>query len=133
MLEQSGDNAVTVTGTTNTSGQGSSSVLPQELQGWNWGGFLLTWIWGVGNQVWLALLALIPVPFAALAVAVVLGLKGNEWAWQSKKWDSIAQFQRTQRIWMIWGIVALFLPLLFIVGVLLIMVGVLGYYGYVNF
>ena len=45
--------------TENTSGQGSSAVVPKEVHGWNWGAFLLNWIWGIGNNVWLALLALI--------------------------------------------------------------------------
>jgi hypothetical protein len=132
MQQLHGSNS-TVTTPSNTSGQGSSALLPPELQGWNWGAFLLTWIWGIGNQVWLALLALIPVPFARLAVAVVLGIKGNEWAWQSKKWESIEHFRQIQRIWMIWGIIALLLPVFLIIGIILIMVGVFGYYGYINF
>ena len=32
----------------NTSGQGSSAVVPEEVKGWSWGGFFLTWIWGIG-------------------------------------------------------------------------------------
>ena len=117
----------------NTSGQGQSAVVPHELKGWNWGAFLLTWIWGISNEVWLALLALIPIPIIGLAVAIVLGIKGNEWAWRSKKWDSIEHFRRTQRIWLIWGIVALFLPFILIIGIALIIVGILGYYGYIEF
>ena len=34
--------------------------IPPELDRWNWGAFLLTWIWGLGNSVFIALLALIP-------------------------------------------------------------------------
>jgi hypothetical protein len=117
----------------NTSGQGQSAVLPDELKGWNWGAFLLTWIWGISNEVWLALLALIPLPMIRLVMAIILGIKGNEWAWQSKKWDSIEHFRRTQRIWLIWGIVALFLPFILITGIALIVVGILGYYGYIEF
>lgn len=117
----------------NTSGQGQSAVVPHELKGWNWGAFLLTWIWGVGNEVWLALLALIPLPMIRLAMAIILGIKGNEWAWRSKKWDSIEHFRRTQRIWLIWGIVALCLPFILIIGIMLIIVGILGYYGYIKF
>jgi hypothetical protein len=83
--------------------------------------------------VWLSLLSLIPIPIIGLAVAIVLGIKGNEWAWRSKKWDSIEHFRRTQRIWLIWGIVALFLPFILIIGIALIVVGILGYYGYIEF
>jgi hypothetical protein len=34
----------------------------------------------------------------------VLGAKGNEWAWQSKRWDSVEHFKRTQRTWAWWGL-----------------------------
>lgn len=116
----------------NSSGQGLSAIVPPELQGWNWGAFLLTWVWGIGNRVWLALLALIPMPLVALAMAILLGVKGNEWAWQSKKWDSIEQFRRRQRIWLYWGIAALLAPLVLILGLVLIMVGIFGYYSYIK-
>ena len=115
----------------NTSGQGLSAVVPPEIEGWNWGAFFLTWIWGIGNRVWLALIALAPVPLVGLAVMVILGIKGNEWAWQFKKWDSIEQFRRRQRIWMYWGIAAFIAPFVFILGWVLIIVGLLGYYGYI--
>ncbi len=84
-----------------TSGRGTASVLPQELQRWNWGAFLLNWIWGIGNNTWLALLCFIPV--VGMVMAVALGLKGNEWAWQNKTWPSVAEFKRVQRIWAIAG------------------------------
>ena len=117
----------------NSSGQGSSAQIPDELQGWNWGAFLLTWVWGIGNKVWLSLLALIPLPLVGLAMAILLGIKGNEWAWQNKRWDSIEHFRKTQRIWMFWGIASLIAPFVFILGITLIIVGLLGYYGYIKF
>jgi len=86
----------------NTSGQGSLAVLSREIQGWNWGAFLLSWIWGIGNSVWIALLALIP--YVGFVMAIVLGVKGNEWAWRYKKWDSIEHFKRTQSTWTKWGV-----------------------------
>ncbi len=91
--------------TENTSGQGALAVVPREIQGWNWGAFLLTWIWGIGNNVLLALLTL--VPFVGLVMWIVLGFKGTEWAWQNKRWDSIEHFQRVQRTWTKWGLVVL--------------------------
>jgi len=78
----------------NTSGQGFSAAVPPDIEGWNWGAFFLTWIWGIGNRVWLSFLALIPIPLVGLAMMVLLGIKGNEWAWQCKKWDSIEQFRQ---------------------------------------
>ncbi len=117
----------------NTSGQGSRAVVPREVRGWNWGAFFLTWIWGIGNSVWLALVALVPLagfvmtivtwiradeweigydlwivlplmPFLGCIAAIVLGIKGNKWAWQNKRWDGIEHFRKTQRNWGIWGV-----------------------------
>jgi hypothetical protein len=87
----------------NTSGQGSSAIVPEEIKGWSWAGFGLTWIWGVFNGVLISLLALIP--FFAIIWAIVLGVKGREWSWRNKKWDSVEQFKNTQRPWDIAGIV----------------------------
>jgi hypothetical protein len=87
----------------NTSGQGASAIVPEEVKGWSWGAFGLTWIWGVFNGVLISLLALIP--GFAVVWAFVLGAKGNEWAWRNKKWDSIEHFKSAQRPWNIAGIV----------------------------
>lgn len=89
----------------NTSGQGSSAVVPEEVKGWSWGAFFLTWIWGIGNSVWIALIALVPVPMIGLIMSIVLGIKGREWAWQAKRWDSVEQFNKTQKTWGMVGLV----------------------------
>ena len=81
----------------NTSGQGKASVLPPELKGWNWGAFGMSWIWGIGNQTYLAFLTFIP--WFGFIWIFVLGLRGNEWAWRNKHWDSIEHFKRVQRRW----------------------------------
>ncbi len=112
----------------NTSGQGFSAMVPQEIKGWNWGAFFLPFIWGIFNHVWLSLLYFIPP--GNIIMPFVLGIKGNEWAWQNKKWDNVESFRRTQRKWMWWGLAAFFAPLVLIIGILLIMAGILGYYGY---
>lgn len=41
---------------TNTSGQGKNATVPAEIDRWNWGAFLLNWIWGIGNHTFIALL-----------------------------------------------------------------------------
>jgi len=97
--------------TENTSGQGGVAVIPEEIRGWNWGAFLLTWIWGLGNSVFISLLALIP--YVSIVVAIVLGVKGNEWAWRNRKWDSIEHFKRTQSTWAKWGVGLILFGLLF--------------------
>jgi hypothetical protein len=95
----------------NTSGQGKTALIPPEIRGWNWGAFFLAPLWGIFNRVWISLLAFIPIPFLALIMSIVLGVKGNEWAWRSRRWDSIEHFNRIQKHWMYWGIIAFLVSL----------------------
>jgi plastocyanin len=90
--------------TPNSSGQGKDAVVPPEVRRWNWGAFFLTWIWGIGNRTYRALLTLIPPLF--LVMPFVLGANGNDWAWRARPWDSIEHFRRVQRRWALWGLVA---------------------------
>ena len=78
-------------------------AIPAEIDRWNWGAFLLNWIWGVGNNTFIALLTL--VPFVGLVMPFVLGAKGSRWAWRNGRWDSVEHFKRVQRRWAIWGVV----------------------------
>ncbi len=96
----------------NTSGQGPASQVPAEVQRWNWGAFLLSWIWGIGNNALLALLVF--VPFFGVIWLFVVGAKGSEWAWRNKRWDSVAQFRAVQRRWALWGVVAWVAGVLFV-------------------
>ena len=87
-------------------------AIPAEIGRWNWGAFLLNWIWRIGNQTYIALLALIP-GFGFIWM-LVLGAKGNAWAWRNGRWDSVEHFKRVQRRWAIWGLVIwLAVPVLF--------------------
>jgi hypothetical protein len=81
----------------------NSAPIPREIDRWNWGAFLLSWIWGIGNNTFIALLAL--VPFVNLVMIFVLGAKGSAWAWRNKQWDSVEHFRRVQRRWAIAGVV----------------------------
>jgi len=87
----------------NTSGRGKDSEVPSVIRTWNWGAFFLSVIWGLFNRTYIALLTAIPV--VGILMVFVLGFKGNEWAWQNKRWKSIEHFQRAQKRWAIWGIV----------------------------
>jgi hypothetical protein len=88
----------------------------KEIGKWSWGGFFLTWIWGIGNNTFVALLALIPV--LNLLMSVVLGFKGNEWAWKNKKWESVEEFHRVQRLWTKWGVIVWLVGALFFITVI---------------
>ena len=85
----------------NDSGQ-PGAVLPAELQGLNFGAFFLNWIWAIAHNYWLGLLCF--VPFFGVIMQFYMLFKGNEAAWQSRRWESIAQFREVQHKWMLWGI-----------------------------
>ena len=103
----------------NTSGLGAASVVPDEIKGWNWGAFLMNWIWAIGNRVWIGLLALV----LGIIMSVILGIKGSEWAWQNRRWESVEQFKQVQRIWAYWGL-ALFIAG-FVLAVALSLIGMI--------
>ncbi|HEY9598946.1 MAG TPA: serine/threonine-protein kinase [Cyanophyceae cyanobacterium] len=90
----------------NDSGQGklfdNSVPVPAEIKGWNWGAFLLSGFWPFTNHVWIGLICWLPQ--VGWLMAFALGAKGNEWAWKSRRWDSIEQFKAHQRGWAIAGI-----------------------------
>ncbi|MBC8142366.1 MAG: hypothetical protein H7Y38_13100 [Armatimonadetes bacterium] len=86
----------------NTSGQGAMVQLPAQLQGLNWGGFFLTFWWSIFNQSWLGLLFLVPV--IGWIVPFIVLFKGNEWAWQNRRFESPEHFQSVQKAWATWGV-----------------------------
>lgn len=95
--------------------------VPAEVRGWNWGAFFLTWIWGIGNKVWIALLSLLPI--VNIFMLIVLGIKGNEWAWKAGNYSDVAHFHKVQRIWGIAGVC------LFFFSTILAVVMVFGMFG----
>ncbi|RWK00719.1 cytochrome c oxidase assembly factor Coa1 family protein [Mesorhizobium sp.] len=80
-----------------------SAQIPPELDRWNWGAFLLNWIWGIGNNTFIALLALIPL--VNIVMIFVLGARGSRWAWRNGTWRDAEHFRRTQRNWAIAGLI----------------------------
>lgn len=88
--------------TQNTSGQGDAATLPAGIDKWNWGAFLLNWIWGLGNRTYISLLMF--VPLVNFIMAFALGLKGSAWAWRNKQWDSVEHFRAVQKKWAWWGV-----------------------------
>ncbi|MEA5552161.1 serine/threonine-protein kinase [Anabaena cylindrica UHCC 0172] len=89
----------------NNSGCGifnSTEQVPEEILGWNWGAFLMPWLWAWPNYVWMYGL-LCFVPYIGSLMAIAFGANGNEWAWKSRRWRSIEHFQAHQRGWAIAG------------------------------
>jgi hypothetical protein len=79
----------------------TQKTVPAEIKKFNWGAFLLPICWSIGNKVWVGMLLspAWPIP------AIVLGLKANEWAWQKNHYNSAEEFLKTQKKWLIAGIV----------------------------
>lgn len=78
--------------------------IPPKLNRWNWGAFLLNWIWGIGNNTWIALLMF--VPLVNIVMLFVLGVKGSAWAWNNNLWRDEEHFLKNQRRWAIAGFVS---------------------------
>ncbi len=88
-----------------TSGDWANGPMPDELKGWNWGAFFFGWIWAIANKTWIGLLGLIP--YLNVVIAIVLGVKGNEWAWKNRKFASVDEFKKVQKAWAKWGVILL--------------------------
>lgn len=99
---------------------GPNGPLPDELKHWNWGAFFWSWIWGIANNTWIALLSLLG-PLS-LVMMIVLGVKGNEWAWQNRKFADLATFKKTQSAWAKWGIIVFILYIVMVVGVMILVI-----------
>jgi len=87
------------------SGMGGASVVPAEVRGWNWGAAGLSYLWGYYYRSWYSLLVF--VPLVNIIWWVVLGIYGNQWAWEKNSWRSVEEFQASQKKWRIWGIISL--------------------------
>lgn len=86
---------------TDTKVDATGAATPAATGRWNWGAFLMTWIWGLGNGTYIALLALLPV--VNIVMAVILGIKGGRWAWKNRRWENVEQFTRVQALWTAFG------------------------------
>ncbi len=109
----------------NNSGKGSGIKVPDSVTNhFNWGAFLLTWIWGLGNKTYITFVifaSLIAglIPFVGflvpLGLSIWFGIKGNEWAWQNKHFDSVESFHEYQKKWALWGIIVFVVG--FVIGI----------------
>ena len=75
---------------------------PKCLHSFNWGALWITFIWGIFNRVWWVLLCLIR--FVNFVVAIWMGIKGNQYAWDKQKDSKTpAEFDKSQHNWNIAG------------------------------
>lgn len=96
---------------------------PAELAHWNWGAFFMGWIWALGMSNVIAFLLCF---FLGIIGSVIVGVKGNEWAWSSRKFDSVEQFKAVQHTWAVWGVVLFIASILISGGILLFTVLLAG-------
>lgn len=69
---------------------------------------LMSIFWGLFNLV-------------NIILATVFGIKGNEWAWQNRRFESVEHFRKVQHIWMIWGFaITLFFIVFLVMSVLFV-------------
>lgn len=91
-----------------------------DLKKFNFGAFIFTWIWGIFNgsfkETCLVLILFIIsrimhifllVDLVIFGYAIYCGIKGNEWAYQNKQWESLERFTKVQRYWAVGGAVYL--------------------------
>lgn len=85
----------------NSSNHSDFTDVPKEFKKWNWGAFWLTWIWGISNGIYIALLALIPI--LNFIMPFYLGKKGGELVWNKNSWMGIEEVKLIQKKWAIAG------------------------------
>lgn len=95
----------------NNSGSCRNEFVPEGVKGWSWGAFCLNWIWAIGNRTWIGLLCILPI--IGFFASIYLGFKGRELAWKNKKWESVEEFDRIQKLWSKWGVALLIASLFF--------------------
>jgi len=112
---------------------GTNGIAPDFVaKKFNWGAFLLTWIWGLGNKTYITLvffaacaLCIIPIigAFAPLGCSIWFGIKGNEWAWKNKRFESVGHFHSNQKKWAIAGVIVLVLGIVLNIIAIFAMIG----------
>lgn len=87
------------------------AVLPEDVRKkFNWGAFLLCWIWGLNHKKPILVLALvggfIPIVgiFVQLGLGIWAGMNGNQWAWDSGRFTSVDDMEACEVIWAKWGV-----------------------------
>jgi|GEM_PF-3263452 len=93
-----------------------------KVKGWNWGPFILTFFWTIFHGFWgMAILSIIP--GIGFLIGIILGFKGNEWAWKIDKHKNYHIFIEQQRRWNKVGII-------FIIMYSVIFIPTFSFFGY---
>ncbi len=104
---------------------------PPILDRWNWGAFWLGWLWGVFNNVYWTLVALIPIPLCGLIVNIIAGIKGTRQAWENGNWkeQDYETFKSKQHRWAVAGFIVFGISILLTIlyAILLVTVFNVGY------
>ena len=84
--------------------------LKQQGKFFNWGACAVPFIYGLCNRLYIwAVLGLIP--YLNIIVAIVLGFRANEEAWEKEPYKTQDEFIATQQNWNTFGIVAIILQI----------------------
>ena len=89
---------------------GNDPALLEQVTGWNWGAFFLNWIWAFAHRLpgWAIVILVVGfIPYVGivnLGLAIYLGVKGSELAWERRPFRDLEDFQACQRVWRNWGI-----------------------------
>ena len=89
------------------------------IGGWNWGAFTFSWLWGVSNRIYWSLIVMIPIVgwVAWPIIAILLGIKGNQWAWEKARNTTDAEkFMRTQKTWNTVGLIFFCISIIFYIA-----------------
>jgi hypothetical protein len=107
---------ITTGGGMDTNEQIEAAEKEMEVAGWNWGPFMFTVLWAFVHKFWwLGLLSIIP--GIGFIIGVVLGVKGNAWAWKKDPYKNQEVFEYYQRSWSKVGF------LLFMIGAIFTVLG----------
>lgn len=96
----------------------SQAEIDKELDKWNWGAFLCSWIWAVYHKIYwpLAIIIIGCIPYigqvATIVLAVYLGFTGSAKAWASGRYANFDLFMLAQKKWAIVGV------FLFVIGII---------------
>ena len=85
----------------------------QPKNGWSWGAFMYSWIWGIANYTYLPLLSFVPI--LSLFWPFVCGACGHKWAMNSGRFKTVEEFNAVQNSWDRAGKFMFFISLIFVV------------------